>query len=104
MFADICLYTALLRCGHSISSGLRSLLWLGHCNTSISFFQPLCGKFAGVFGIIAKLLSCVWFLQNMVLFIVAKHLRFGLVCPTDIAPEILWGGVKDANLSCRDGN
>ena len=34
----ICLHTALLKSHQTISIGLRSGLWLGHCNTLILFF------------------------------------------------------------------
>lgn len=33
-----CLFIALLRASHCISVGLRSRLWLGHCETLIAFY------------------------------------------------------------------
>ncbi|MEE6527760.1 hypothetical protein FKM82_029362 [Ascaphus truei] len=36
------------------------------------------------------LICCVWFSPNVALCIMTKHLHFGLVCPKDIVPEVLW--------------
>lgn len=59
-FLGICLCTALIRSTHSISNGLRSVMWLGCCSAFLSF----CCRFAGILGIITLLHDPILVMQQ----------------------------------------
>lgn len=62
-FPHICFYLAALMSNYNIPLRLRSRLGLGHCCIASVYyiFQPLCCRIPAVFGIIALLVTYMYF-------------------------------------------